>query len=267
MSDGFQGYAVPRLVESLEECYFYHTVDLPGVGTVQGPWDLRCGIDDYLGHVDLRGKTVLEPGPASGFFTFEMESRGAAVTAYDLSEDQEWDIIPYAGRDASIELGEMRGQMRRMNNSFWFCHRLLGSEARMVHGHVYDLPADLGTFDTCLLGSILLHLRDPFLAMQKCLSHTGQTVIVTDMLPRSDLLPASGLRRLVPGVLRQPSMGFAPDGETQRQTDTWWKLHPEVVVRMLGVLGFGNAGVTFHRQSYRGRKLRLFTVVAHRVRG
>ena len=262
-----RGYAAPRLVENLDECCFYHTMDLPGVGTVHGPWDLRRGVDDYLGHIDLRGRTVLEPGPASGFFTFEMERRGAEVTAYDLSEEQEWDIIPYAGRDASIELGEMRAQMRRINNSFWFCHRLLGSKARMVHGHVYEMPDDIGTFDVCLLGSILLHLRDPFLAMQKCLSHTRETVVVTDMLPRSDLLPANALRRLVPGVFRQPSIGFAPDGELMRPTDTWWKLHPEVVVRMLGVLGFGNAKVTYHRQPYRGRRLRLFTVVANRVRG
>lgn len=267
MSGRSGGFAAPRHVESLDDCCFYHTVDLPGLGTVEGPWDLRGGVDDYLGHVDLRGGSVFEPGPASGFLTFEMEKRGALVTAYDLSEEQEWDVIPYAGRDASIEKAEMRAQMRRINNSFWLGHRLFGSHARLAHGHVYEVPDDIGTFDTCLLGSILLHLRDPFLAMQKCLSHTTGTAIVTDLLPRSDLLPKSGLRRFVTGMLRQPSMGFAPDGATLRPTDTWWKLHPEVVVRMLGVLGFGNAVVTYHRQTYRGRRLRLFTVVAHRTRG
>ncbi|HRY60593.1 MAG TPA: hypothetical protein P5266_00225, partial [Candidatus Fermentibacter sp.] len=136
MSGRFGGFAAPRHVESLDDCCFYHTVDLPGLGTVEGPWDLRGGVDDYLGHVDFKGVSVFEPGPASGFLTFEMEKRGALVTAYDLSEEQEWDVIPYAGRDASIEKAEMRAQMRRINNSFWLGHRLFGSRSRLAHGHV-----------------------------------------------------------------------------------------------------------------------------------
>ncbi len=261
------GFAEPRLVTDPDECCFYHTIELPGLGTMQGPWDLRGGVDEYLGHVDLSGKRVLEPGPASGFLTFEMERRGASVTAYDLSEDQEWDVIPYAGRDASAEIEQMRAQMRRINNSFWLCHGLFGSKAVLAHGHVYDLPRSIGEFDVCLLGSILLHLRDPFLAMQKCLALTRETAVVTDMLPRSDLLGASWLRRMVPGLLRPPVAGFAPDPVTQRPTDTWWKLHPEIVARMLGVLGFGETRTTFHTQLYRGRRLRLFTVVGRRTRG
>lgn len=34
-------YAKPRHVRDLSECYFYHTMDLPGVGTRLGNWDLR----------------------------------------------------------------------------------------------------------------------------------------------------------------------------------------------------------------------------------
>ncbi len=262
----FDGFARPKQVDGIEDCCFYHTIDLPGHGTVEGPWDIRAGVDDYLGHVDLRGRSVLELGPASGFMTFQMEARGASVVCYDLSPGQDWDVIPYAGRDASIEMAEMRREIGRINNSFWLSHRLLGSRARMVHGHAYDLPADLGTFDVCLLGSILLHLRDPFLAMQRALALTRETAIVTDMLPRSDFLPR-GLRRLLPGILRQPVTGFAPDPVSQRPTDTWWKLHPEIVQRYLGVLGFGETVVTFHRQTFRGRRLRLFTVVGRRTRG
>jgi len=263
----FSSFTPPRIVENLVDCYFYHTMDLPGQETVEGPWDLRGGVDDYLGHTDLTGKSVLELGPASGFITFQMEARGADVVCYDLSPEQQWDVIPYAGRDATIELAEMKEQMRRINNSFWYSHRLLGSRARMVHGHAYDLPADLGIFDVCLLGSILLHMRDPFLAMQRSLALTRETVIVTDMLPRSDLLSMKGLRRLVPGVLKQPVMSFAPDPVLQRPTDTWWKLHPEIVQRFLGVLGFEKTQVTMHTQLFRGRRLRLFTVVGTRTRG
>jgi 16S rRNA A1518/A1519 N6-dimethyltransferase RsmA/KsgA/DIM1 with predicted DNA glycosylase/AP lyase activity len=38
-------------------------------------------VDDYLGHVELRGKRILEIGPASGFLTVEMEKRGALLAA------------------------------------------------------------------------------------------------------------------------------------------------------------------------------------------
>ena len=33
--------APPRQVERLEDCLFYHTMDLPGFGVVRGQWDLR----------------------------------------------------------------------------------------------------------------------------------------------------------------------------------------------------------------------------------
>jgi len=38
---GVSMYAAPRHIEELNNCYFYHTMDLPEVGTVAGDWDLR----------------------------------------------------------------------------------------------------------------------------------------------------------------------------------------------------------------------------------
>ena len=52
-------------------------MEIPGHGLVTGQWDLRGGVDDYLGKVAFAGQRVLEIGPASGFLTFEMEKRGA----------------------------------------------------------------------------------------------------------------------------------------------------------------------------------------------
>ena len=60
-------YASPRVVTRLEDCFFYHSIEIPGYGLVEGPWDLRASIGDYLGGVDLCGKRVLELGTASGF--------------------------------------------------------------------------------------------------------------------------------------------------------------------------------------------------------
>jgi hypothetical protein len=38
-------YARPWEVARLEDCYFYHTMDVPGVGGATGSWDLRAGLD------------------------------------------------------------------------------------------------------------------------------------------------------------------------------------------------------------------------------
>src|SRR5438046_10691371 len=89
-------YAEPRTVTDLEDCYFYHSMEIPGYGLVEGPWDLRGGVDDYLGGVDLRDKRVLEIGTASGFLCFTMEGRGAEGVASDLSDDHSWDVGPCA---------------------------------------------------------------------------------------------------------------------------------------------------------------------------
>jgi hypothetical protein len=72
-------FAKPLKVDDVADCYFYHTMELPSHGVINGEWDLRAGVHDYLGRVEFAGKRVLEIGPASGFLTFEMEKRGAGV--------------------------------------------------------------------------------------------------------------------------------------------------------------------------------------------
>ena len=77
-------FATPRKVEDVADCYFYHTMELPGHGVIEGrDWDLRGRVDEYLGNVAFAGKRVLEIGPASGFLTFEMEKRGGEVISVE----------------------------------------------------------------------------------------------------------------------------------------------------------------------------------------
>ena len=68
-----QLYEQPWKIGSVEECNFYHTTDIPGVGVVEGQWDLRKGFHDYLGGYDFSGQRGRESGPATGFLTFEIE--------------------------------------------------------------------------------------------------------------------------------------------------------------------------------------------------
>ena len=55
-------YAQPQTGISLDECEFYHTCEIPGIGLVTGQWDLRRGLTQYLGSYDFTSKRVLEIG-------------------------------------------------------------------------------------------------------------------------------------------------------------------------------------------------------------
>ena len=74
-------YAIPRLVGSIQDCHFHHTMELPGCGVSGGDWDLRDVINDILAGQESAGQRVLEIGLASGYLTFEMERRGADVVS------------------------------------------------------------------------------------------------------------------------------------------------------------------------------------------
>lgn len=257
-------YAAPRVVNDAGDCYFYHTMDIPGHGLVRGEWDLRDGVREYLGGVDFKGKRVLELGTASGFLCFHMEKEGAEVVAYDLSEDQSWDVVPFARGDTSKIVAERKKHIRRLNNGFWFTHGKCNSKAKVVYGNVYSIPPEIGPVDIAVLGSILLHVRDPFLALQKALSLTRETVIVTDVMPRRYQLRK--LIRPVGGL----NMSFVPRHATQSPWDSWWELSPELITEFMGVLGFERVEVRFHKQHYAGPpsvRAKLFTIVGHRTSG
>jgi len=109
----------------IDDCFFYHTIDIPGIGLVEGQWDLRGGEATYLGNCPLEGKKVLEMGKASGALTFFMETQGANVVAYDLSSNDDWDVVPFAGMDWGGTAQRRREHIRRLNNGFWLAHGAL----------------------------------------------------------------------------------------------------------------------------------------------
>jgi len=89
-------FVTPRNVRHVDDCYFYHTLDLPGIGVVEGQWDLRGRFDDYIGGVNLQGKTVLDVGAANGFLTFEAEKRGVReVVSFDIGDARFQHLLPF----------------------------------------------------------------------------------------------------------------------------------------------------------------------------
>lgn len=251
-------WAEPRAIESPADCLFYHTIYLPGHGLQKGFWDLRGCEKDYLGHVELSGKSVLEIGPANGFLSIYMKRAGAEVASYDLSPDHAWDVVPYHGADTAGQIAHRKHLIGKINDGYWLAHRLYGMEGRVAYGHVYDLPEDIGEYDIGTFGSVLLHLRDPFRALERVARHVKQTMVVTEIV--------SYLNQ--PGdPVDEPRPSFLPNGATGQPFDTWWELPPRAIVEMLGVLGFPRTDIRYHsawNSEQGGRQVRLYTVVASR---
>jgi hypothetical protein len=253
-------WAEPRNVTSIDDCYFYHTMDIPNYGIVRGEWDLRGKEAAYLGNTSFAGKRVLEIGTASGHLCFTMEKMGANVVAYDLSDEQDWDIVPYAGYDYEQHISARKAHIRRLNNGYWFAHSANKSGAKVVYGTIYEIPENIGQFDICTFGSILLHLRDPFLALQRVTAHVRETAIVTDV--------ASGLRGRVLSMAEALSgirlICFLPNARKLKPFETWWRLSPGLVSEFLQILGFAHTTISFHRQLHQNKEIQLFTVVGQR---
>jgi len=253
-----QLYESPQHIESLSDCNFYHTTDIPGVGIAEGQWDLRKNVEEYLGRYDFTGKRVLEIGPATGFLTFHMEKTAAEVVAVELPMDRNfWNSVPYEKlglsrrseerwTDSEIRFFEHIGRIR---NGFWFCHEKFGSRARVYNGSSENLPDALGEFDVALLGSVLLHSRSPVSILESCARLVRETIIITEKFHPE--LGEDGVCALVPTAGNDA-------------WDTWWRFTPRFFTQFLEVLGFTGHQVTFHQQQADHHPHEMFTVVSSR---
>jgi O-methyltransferase len=238
-------FAAPEKVEDVADCYFYHTMDLPGYGLINGDWDLRHGVDDYLGNVTFAGKRVLEIGPASGFLTFEMEKRGAEVVSVEVTAEHSWDFVPYPAAKLEEIFDPRRTVMQRLKNSYWFSHAAHRSKARVYYGNVYDLPASLGEFEIAVMGSVLLHCRDPLRIVEQCAKKANSLIIADKFHPELEGAP---ICRLAP----------TPENFLWH---TWWHFSTQFFTQFLAVMGFTPTEISKHQQNHRGRAHTLFTVV------
>ena len=160
---------------------WYHTLELaPGIVT-RGYYDHRPVANRYGLPRTMDGMSALDVGTADGFFAFEMERRGARVTAVDLPNLGACDWVPRMRRKLTPETLEDASWPGR----FRLARRMLGSAVDYRHLSVYELsPDSLGTFDVVFCGSLLLHLQSPLAALHAIRSVTeGMAVIETAISP------------------------------------------------------------------------------------
>ena len=138
---------------------WYHTLALGGDVVTEGMFDLRPFVPRYGLPDDLSGMRVLDVGTFDGFWAFEMERRGASVTSLDLDRTQQLDWPPRLRPAEDAERG----------HTFRVAREALGSEVERVGLSVYDATAERleGAFDLVFCGSVLIHLRDPMLALER----------------------------------------------------------------------------------------------------
>jgi tRNA (mo5U34)-methyltransferase len=172
------------LLERAKTLGWYHTLELPGL-TTEGLFDMRPYVPAYGLPASLAGMRVLEVGTWDGFWAFEMERRGAAeVVALDLDDERDLDWPPRR-RDFNPDV--LRG------DGFRTAAALLGSKVERRVLSVYDAtPEVLGEFDLVLCGSVLIHLRDQLLALERICSlvKPGGTFVSAEEYDRmADLIP------------------------------------------------------------------------------
>jgi tRNA (mo5U34)-methyltransferase len=172
-----------ELLERARKRSWYHTLELePGEWT-DGWFDLRPSVERYGLPTDMTGMRALEVGCWDGFWSFEMERRGAEVVAIDLDDERDLDWPPRRRPESYPE--EPRGA------GFALAHAIKESRVERVVCSVYDAtPERFGTFDLVFCGSVMIHLRDAMLAIERIHALTDDRFISCEAFdPALSLLP------------------------------------------------------------------------------
>ena len=149
-----------ELLAKARSIRWYHTLELTPEYTTEGWFDLRPYVGDYSVPERLDGMRALEVGTWDGFWAFELERRGAEVVALDLDDERDLDWPPRRVPDAFPD--QPRG------SGFALARELLGSRVERHNLSLYDAtPERLGRFDLVFCGSVLIHLRDQLLALER----------------------------------------------------------------------------------------------------
>jgi tRNA (mo5U34)-methyltransferase len=168
---------------------WYHVLELAPGHITDGWFDMRPYVPHYALPERMDGMRALDVGTFDGFWAFEMERRGAQVTALDVDRQEDLDWPPR--RRPEVFSAERRGV------GFELAREILGSRVERVVGSIYDTrPEDLGgTFDIVLCGAVIIHLRDQLLALERIAGLCHGTFISAEAYdPLVGLLPFRAAR-------------------------------------------------------------------------
>ena len=76
------------------------------------------------------------------------------------------------------EKEHMNNEIQKVQNAFWFAHRAHKSNSKVINSHIYNLPEETEMHDIGMMGLVLLHLQNPFRAIQNICCHTKEKIII-----------------------------------------------------------------------------------------
>jgi tRNA (mo5U34)-methyltransferase len=232
--------AVERLRSRIAEISWYHTQEpAPGLIT-PGMFDLRPYVPRYGIPDDLAGARALDVGTFEGFWAFELERRGAEVTALDVDRVQDLDWPPRLRPANDGRRGE----------GFDLVRAVRGSSVRRVGATIYEATPERlgGRFDLVFCGSVLIHVRDPMLALERLAALCrGRLILAEEHSRRLGLLPirAAEFRAETPWM-------------------TWWRPSARTWAAMVRCAGFERPRLhSSFKMRFRGRRKGVPHVVIH----
>ena len=194
---------VTEQLAALQRLGWYHSMELPDGSVIPGFQtiaQLRTRIAQFPIPADLRGRRVLDIGAWDGWFSFEMERRGAQVLAVDATPQERF--------RAARELLGCRVEYRIED----VCHLS---------------PAKIGRFDIVLFFGVLYHLKHPVLALEKvCELSTGMVCVESYVTDDGSDLTA------------KPVMEFYETNELRGQFDNWVGPNTACLLAMCRSVGF-----------------------------
>jgi tRNA (mo5U34)-methyltransferase len=194
-----------KQIDQLTALGWYHSIELPDGAVIPGFLSverLRTRLAQFPIPLDLRGKRVLDIGAWDGWFSFEMERRGAQVVALDSTRNQK---LPLA-RD------------------------LLNSKIEYVIADISRVSSkDLGHFDIVLFMGVLYHLKHPLLALENVCEMTD------DLACLESYVIDNGEDLSAPPVLE-----FYEGRELRGQFDNWCGPNTSCLLAMARAAGFAS---------------------------
>jgi len=198
---------------------------LPGIGYPMERWRL---IEALL--PDVRGKSCLDVGCSSGFFSLKLKELGAA---YVLGVD-------FEQQPQAIEQAK-------------FAARTLGLDVDFRTMSVYDLGTVNRRFDIILFMGVFYHLRHPLLALETVRALCAETMILQTITSKHEkqfveldraIISDVDLRSPIMTDHRFPAIRFV-EGTLNGDATCWFVPNLQAVTAMLRSAHFRPSEVTF----------------------